>query len=322
MERDVVYVSPAKPLSDNEPLGATEKLTWRDFIKVTKPGIVRSNVLSTVIGFWLAAQSVTDGAPTVAGMSAFWLFLYTFIGTTLVIASGCVLNNMLDRDLDQLMERTRNRPSVTKMSQKTLFIYGVVLGLTGLIILTVFVNGLTAFLGLIGWFYYVIVYTAWLKRTSSLNTVVGGISGAVPPVMGWCAVTGQLDVSAWFLFVFIFLWQPPHFLALAMRRSEEYDRAGFKMLPSESGYAETKWQILLWVAAMLPASIVLFLIPALGYIYLTTAVVFGGIYLYYAIQGVWKRGLDDKRWAGKMFGFSLVYLIVMFTAMFVDAALY
>lgn len=295
-------------------------LHWRDFVTVTKPGIVRSNLLSTVTAFWLASRTVGEsvGAPT--GLSGFLLLFYTVIGTALILASSCVLNNYLDRDLDRLMERTKNRPSVKKMSPRLLLGYGVGLGMVGVVFLAALVNIMTAVLALLGIFLYVIVYTMLLKRTNSLNTVVGGFSGSIPPMIGWCAVTGSLDAAAGILFIILFLWQPPHFLALAMLRNEEYHKAGFKMLPSEGGIEETKWQMLLWIAAMIPASLLLFLLPPLGYLYLIAMTVLGGVWLVYALYGIIGKVKNEKRWAGKMFGYSLIYLVAMYVVIFIDAA--
>lgn len=256
----------------------------------------------------------------VSGISGFLLFIFTTIGTGLIIASGCVLNNYLDRDLDELMERTKNRPSVQKMSPRLLLTYGIGLGVVGVLLMATLVNIMSAVLGLLGIFFYVIIYTLLMKRTSSLNTVVGGFSGSIPPMIGWCAVTGTVDAAAGILFIILFLWQPPHFLALAMLRNEEYREAGFKMLPSEGGMKETKWQMLLWVAAMVPASLLLFLLPSLGYLYLTVMSVLGIVWLIYALKGVFGKIADDKKWAGKMFGYSLIYLVAMYAVIFIDAA--
>lgn len=298
----------------------TEQLQWRDFITVTKTGIVKSNLLSTAAAFWLALKTVSDGAVPLSGVSGFLLFIYTCLGSALVIASGCVLNNYLDRDLDRMMERTKNRPSVQRMSPKILLGYGTILGAVGILLLALLVNVISAVLGLLGIFFYVIVYTMWMKRTSSLNTVVGGISGSIPPMIGWCAVTGSLDAGAGMLFIILFLWQPPHFLALALLRSDEYHEAGFKMLPSEGGLMETRRQILLWTAAMVPASLMLYLLPSLGLTYLVAVTVLGGLYIVFALQGVYGKVEDDKRWAGKMFGYSLIYLVSLYAVIFIDAA--
>lgn len=316
MEHDMLHHSAAESAPS-----IANQLHWRDFITVTKTGIVKSNLLSTAVAFWLASRTVSDSAAAVSGMSAFLLFIYTCIGTTLVLASGCVLNNYFDRDLDKLMERTKNRPSVKRMSPKLLLVYGAVLGVTGTVVLATLVNPLTAALGVLGIFLYVIVYTKWMKRTSSLNTVIGGFSGSVPPLLGWCAVTASLDAAAWVLFFVLFLWQPPHFLALAMLRAEEYRVAGFKMLTSESGMTETKWQMFLWTVALVPASFLLYMLPSLGRLYLIAMAVLGGIYIVLAWQGVFGKEQDEKRWAGKMFGYSLVYLVAMYAVIFIDAAL-
>lgn len=322
LERDMSYNSTSESAVEQEQAPpVTEPLHWRDFITVTKTGIVKSNVLSAAAAFWLAVQTVGRSGTDFSGLSGFLLFLYTCVGTALIIASGCVLNNYLDRDLDKKMERTKHRPSVQRFDSRLLLGYGIVLGIAGTLLLVTLVNLITAVLGLLGIFFYVIVYTLWMKRTTSLNTVVGGLSGAIPPMMGWCAVTGGLDAGAGLLFVIMFLWQPPHFLALAMLRSEEYRVAGFKMLTSESGAKETKWQMLLWTTALVPASLLLYLLPSLGDLYLTVMTILGGFYVAYALQGVYGNAPNEKQWAGKMFGYSLIYLVVMYAVIFVDAAL-
>lgn len=322
LERDISYdtTNAQATLQQEQVTSRTRSLQWRDFITVTKPGIVRSSLLSTVAAFWLAARTVSDTAQAVSGLSGFLLFIYTGIGTTLILAASCVLNNYLDRDLDRLMQRTKKRPSVQSMSPKLILGYGIGLGVAGILIMATLVSIMTAVLGLLGIFFYVIVYTMLMKRTSSLNTVVGGFAGSIPPMMGWCAVTGSLDAAAGILFIVLFLWQPPHFLALAMLRKDEYRAAGFKMLPSEGGIMETKWQMLLWVTAMVPASLLLFLLPPLGYLYLSVMAVLGGVWVVYALQGVFGKVKDEKRWAGKMFGYSLIYLVAMYAVIFIDAA--
>lgn len=227
---------------------AVQHGSWRHFIHVTKPRIIRTNLFAAFGGFWLASQWVID----------IWLMIQMLIGSTLVMACACVLNNFLDREMDQKMDRTKHRPLATgRLQPKVVFWYGMLLGIVGLIVLFN-INILSGILGAIGIFVYVIIYTAWLKRTSTWSTSVGGISGAMPPVIGYCAVTGTLDPAAWILFFILFLWQPPHFWALGIRRKEEYRAAGFPLLPVVKGTLRTKIQMIPYVVILIPISILLY----------------------------------------------------------------
>jgi protoheme IX farnesyltransferase len=282
---------------------------WKDFIDITKPGINASNLLATFTGYLLAAgYTHTFG----------WMvFIYTMIGTALVIAGGCTLNNFYDRDIDPHMERTRIRAVPSgRMKPGTALIYGIILTIAGHLILAFGVNLLAAVLGFIGFAVYLFIYTMWLKRTSTWNTVVGGISGAVPPVIGWVAVTGSLDLAAWALFFILFLWQPPHFFALAMRKTKEYRAAGIPMLPVVKGNAETKKQILIFTILLFPATIFLFATNAVGWTFLITAIILDIIYVVLAIRGFSKR--DEDLWAKQMFLYSLFYLTLILIMMMVD----
>ncbi|RKD21745.1 protoheme IX farnesyltransferase [Ammoniphilus oxalaticus] len=288
-------------------------LTWRDYVQVTKPGIVRSNLIVIVTGFWLASAW--------KGSFDFMLLLYTILGGSLVMAGSCVLNNYLDRDLDIKMERTMERPIATgRMSAKTALGYGMLLIIAGTTVLGLTAeNGLAALLGIIGAFFYVVVYTAWMKRTTHLNTVVGAISGAVPPIIGWAAVTGNLEQGAWLLFSFLFLWQIPHFLALAMMKADEYREAGYHMLPVTNGFLETKRQILLWTAALVPVSLFMYEAGIVGKLYFISAAALGLGWLALAVKGFFAK--DDMKWARSMFLYSLLYLVVSCVIMMVDVVI-
>lgn len=284
--------------------------TWKDFIDITKPGINISNLLATLTGFLLAVGYT--------GTFQIMVFIYTIVGTALVIAGGCTLNNFYDRDIDPLMERTRTRAVPSgRMKPKTALIYGIILSIVGHLVLLFGVNLLAAFLGFVGFAVYVFLYTMWLKRTSTLNTVIGGISGAVPPVIGWVAVTGRLDLAAWALFFILFLWQPPHFFALAMRKTEEYRTAGIPMLPVVEGHDAAKKQIFIFTVLLVPATILLFLSQAAGWTFLITAIILDAIYVALAIKGLLKQDEDDV-WAKQMFLYSLFYLTVLLLMMIVD----
>ncbi len=287
-----------------------QQATWRDFIQLAKPGIVKSNLIVIVTGFWLAS-TFTDSFH-------FWLFVVTVVGSSLVMGGSCALNNYLDRDLDVKMERTRNRPIPSgKISAKTALLYGMFLILAGTTLLGLGANALAALLGLIGAFVYVVVYTAWMKRTTHLNTVVGAISGAIPPMIGWAAVTGNLEKGAWVLFAFLFLWQIPHFLALAIMKADEYRTAGYQMLPVVNSFLETKRQILLWTAALIPVSLFLYEVGVVGKIYFVSAAVLGLGWLALAVKGFFAK--NDLKWARQMFVYSLIYLTGLCVIMMINA---
>lgn len=315
MDRDVSCHPQADTFLDAETGSGstTPRHAWKDYLAVTKPNLVAPNLLTTFTGFWLAWSATQPGWPDLH------LLLVTLLGTALVIASGCALNNYLDRDLDQRMARTKNRPLPDgRLAPRAAWRLGVTLGIAGITLLALFAGPVASLLALIGLFVYVWVYTAWLKRTSTLNTVIGGISGAMPPIIGWSAVTGTLDHPAmWALFGLMFLWQPPHFLALGMVRADEYRAAGFAMLPVVAGFDATKRQILHYVAAMVPASFLLYGFGVVGKLYFIGAALLGLAYLVMAARGFVVR--DDLRWAKQMFAFSLVYLNAILALILVDS---
>lgn len=285
--------------------------TFRDVLTTVKLGIVNSNLITTFTGLWLAlrytGQSFLDNI---------WPIVFVLVGTALVIAGGCSLNNFIDRDIDQLMERTQRRPSATgRLSGKQVLILGFILSLAGMAAL-VAASYTAAVFGLIGLFVYVAVYTMWLKRTHSINTIVGGISGAVPPLIGWAAIDPTLGSSIpWILFMIMFLWQPPHFLALAMKRVEEYRRAGIPMLPVVAGFGITKRQMIIYVAVLVPTSLFLY---SLGAVYTTVAAVLGIGWLVLAVYGLYAK--NTIKWARIMFVYSLNYLMILFIVMIAAAA--
>ncbi|WP_310257405.1 heme o synthase [Fictibacillus barbaricus] len=288
------------PLSESNPSG-----TWKDFLTIAKLGIVFSNLITTFAGFFLAIKYndavFSDNIMTL---------ILCILGAALVIAGGCCLNNYIDRDIDQHMERTIKRPTVTgRIPASQVLWVGIIVSALGTVLLAM--TTLTAaVMGLIGLFVYVVVYTMWLKRTHSINTVVGGISGAVPPLIGWASIDANLHWVAWILFLIMFLWQPPHFLALAMKRCEDYRNAGIPMLPVVSGFGITKRQMIWYVAALIPVSLYLF---DFGKIYLILASVLGIGWLVLALSGL--KTKDDMKWARMMFIYSLNYLTIMFVAM-------
>lgn len=290
---------------ENGQPAAVESTLLKDFLALIKVGIVNSNAMTTFTGLWLALHF--SGARFLDNID---LILATLIGSSLIVAGSCSLNNYIDRDIDHLMERTKGRPTVTGRVQpgKVALMSFLLIGIGTAFLFTTTITA--AVIGLIGVFSYVVLYTMWSKRQFVSNTIVGSISGAVPPLIGWAAVDANLDVMAWMLFAIVFVWQPPHFYALAMRRVEEYRAAGIPMLPVVKGFKATKRSIFLWVAALLPLP---FFLPELGmpFLVLATALNVGWLAL-----GVYLLKLkDDMKWAKLMFVYSLQYLTVMFVAM-------
>lgn len=308
MDQQVTYREPVETAADIQ-VEQVKPATWSDYLHLTKPGITISNLMTTFTGLWLAS----GGSPDLK------LTIFTLLGAAFFIASGATLNNFYDRELDLKMKRTKNRAIASgRIHPRNALAFGIALLVAGLVVLAVFANPLAAVWGLIGHIFYVLIYTP-LKRVTTLNTVIGGISGAAPPVIGWVAVTNSMDFGAWLLFLVLFLWQPPHFLALAMLKVEDYRAGGIPMLPVVKGFYETKRQMFFWGAALLPASLLLFLHSEVGYLYLGVTLVLGLIYLVLLFQGF--RVQDDLAWARKLFGYSLIYLTAFCAAIFVSVLL-
>jgi protoheme IX farnesyltransferase len=285
----------------------SQPVTIRDYIQLTKPGILRSNLIAAFAGFWVASQ----------GNVQWSLLIYMLIGTTLVMASSCVFNNFLDRDYDGLMERTSQRPLPSgRITATRVFVYASILGALGLLVLFLLTNTLAALLGIVGMIVYVLIYTAWLKRASSLSTVIGSFSGAMPPIIGYSAVTGSMDAGAWILFGILFLWQCPHFWALGIRRMEEYRAAGFQILPVVKGVRRTKLQMIPYVVLLIPVSLLLYFMDYVGIYYFITALVLGVLWLLLCLAGFVTK--DDNRWAKQTFMFSIYYLLITLVVMILD----
>lgn len=296
--------------ANSEAVGETHQsrsLSWKDFVQVAKPGILFSNLITTFGGFWIASKWDIN-----------WLLMVsTLLGTMLVMASGCVLNNYLDRDMDVKMKRTQKRALPTGVMTPNLVLgYGIFLGIAGLSVLGLLVNTLSALLGLLGLFVYVWVYTAWLKRTSVWSTTIGAISGAVPPVIGYTAVADQLDMGALILFMILFLWQPPHFWALGIRRLEDYKEAGYPLLPVVKGIFPTKISMMRYVVPLVPVSLLLYTYNYVGIFYLIASTLLGLIWVFMCARGF--RATDDIRWSKGVFMFSINYLTLLFIIMVID----
>lgn len=280
---------------------------FKDLVALTKPRIIRLNLVAAFGGFWVASRWHIE----------WWDLLWMLIGTTLTMAAACVFNNYWDRDFDTKMSRTSDRALPQgRLSPAFVFGYSIALGIAGLAVLFLLVNPLCGWLGLLGMFVYGVVYTIWLKRTSTWSTSIGGISGAMPPVIGYCAVTNEVDAGAWILFALLFLWQPPHFWSLTIRRVEEYRAAGFPVLPVVKGILRTKRQMIPYILLLLVASIALYIYDYVGMYYLVLSVLIVGAWLIHAISGLTAK--NTEKWAKTDFLFSVNYLMIMFLVMILD----
>lgn len=267
------------------------------YYRLTKPGIIRGNLLTVIGGFLLASKGVVDG----------WLLLQTVVGSTLVMASGCVFNNYLDQEIDAKMKRTQKRALVSgEISKRSALVFGVVLGVLGIATLIVFTNPVTVLVGMVGWFAYVVVYSIFKRRTR-FGTLVGSVSGAIPPVAGYTAVTSTLDLGAVLLFVILVCWQMPHFYAISIFRRKDYSSANIPVLPLVKGVRITKRHILYYIAAFIGVASLLTLFDYTGYAYLFVVCGLGFIWFYVGAKRF--RITDDTKWARNMFGMSLIVLL-------------
>jgi protoheme IX farnesyltransferase len=272
-------------------------------------GLMKPHVTVLLLGTTLAAMAV-------AGMPSLPVVLATLLGGALAAGSANALNCYWDRDIDQVMSRTRSRALPShKVGEKQALVFGLSLGIASFLLLSLVVNLLAALLALSAILFYVGVYTMWLKRTTPQNIVIGGAAGAVPVLVGWAASTGRVGLPALCMFLIIFLWTPPHFWALSLVLRKDYERAGVPMLPVVRGDAETRKQILIYMVALLLGSLTLVAIGTLGWFYLAVALLSGGALLYYAIRLMRTRTLADAR---AFFWFSNYYLALLFAAMVID----
>jgi heme o synthase len=272
-------------------------------------GLMKPHVTVLLLGTTLAAMAV-------AGLPSLLVTLATLLGGALAAGSANAINCYWDRDIDQVMSRTRRRALPShQVGEKQALVFGLSLGVASFGVLSVVVNLVAALLALAAIGFYVGVYTMWLKRTTPQNIVIGGAAGAVPVLVGWAASTGRIGLPALCMFLIIFLWTPPHFWALSLVLRKEYERAGVPMLPVVRGEAETRKQIVLYMIALLLGSLTLFFIGTLGWFYLAVALLSGGALLYYAIRLMRTRILADAR---AFFWFSNYYLALLFAAMVID----
>ncbi|WP_024870956.1 heme o synthase [Tolumonas lignilytica] len=279
----------------------------KQYLLVTKPGIIFGNLVSVIGGFFLASKGSLD----------FPLFLATITGVSLVIASGCAFNNYIDQDIDGLMERTRNRVLVKGLiSPKTTLIYAAILGIAGFGLLWLMTNPLATALAFMGFVVYVGLYSLWLKRTSVYGTLIGSLSGAAPPVIGYCAVSNRFDIAAFLLLLIFSLWQMPHSYAIAIFRFKDYQSASIPVLPVKYGISVTKNHILRYILAFAVATLMLTLSGYAGYTYFIVAALIGIGWTAMAFAGF--KAVDDRIWAKKLFIFSIVAITLLSVMMSVD----
>ena len=278
-----------------------------DYVTLTKPKVQLLLLLTTVTTMYVA------GDPS-AGLVAL-----TVIGGSLSAGGAAAVNHYWDRDIDAQMARTATRPvPAGRVRPRSALIYGVVLAALSFLLLATTVNLLSAFLALSGFLGYVFVYTIWLKRSTPQNIVIGGAAGAVPPLVGWAAVTGGLDPAALYLFAIVFYWTPPHFWALSLLMKDEYARVGVPMMPVVHGETETRRQIVLYTGLLVVLTLLPVVFGFFGAIYAAAAVVLGGAFLTLSVR---LQRAADRRSALRTYLYSLAYLALLFCAMVVDARL-
>ena len=269
----------------------------KTYYRLTKPGIVYGNIVTTIAGFFFASKF--HGSISV--------FFGVIAGTALIIASACVFNNYLDRELDKKMDRTKKRALVTgAVSALNAILFATILGILGFTTLTRYTNPITVLVGLIGFVDYVILYGI-SKRASIHGTLIGSISGATPILAGYTAVTNRVDVGGIILFLILVLWQMPHFYAIAIYRRNDYKAAKIPVLPVKKSIKMTKIHILLYLIAFIIATMMLSVLKLTGYTYAIIMAILGGYWLWIDIQGFFTK--DDTRWARKLFFVSLIVMI-------------
>ena len=272
----------------------------REYYKLTKPGIIRGNLLTAAGGFFLASKGHIDP----------WLLLSTLVGTSIVIASACVFNNVLDRKIDVAMERTKDRALVSGViSVGSAMLFAAVLGILGIVILAEFTNILTVGIGLIGFVSYVFIY-GYAKRKSVHGTLIGTISGATPIVAGYCAVTNRFDLGAVLLFLILVFWQMAHFFGIAMYRHDDYAAAKIPVLPVVKGMYRAKIQTILYAVGFIISTLLLSIFRYTGITFAIVMTLVGGYWVFLGAKN-WRTLENDSKWGKKMFLFSLIVIFTL-----------
>lgn len=279
---------------------------WRDYYELTKPRVVMLLMLTAIVGMFMATP----------GMVPLNVLLLGSIGMAFAMAAAAAVNHVVDQRIDAIMARTSNRPIVQgKVSSQKALLFAATLSMLSMFILSFFINPLTAFLTLFGIVGYAFIYTLYLKRATPQNIVIGGLAGAIPPLLGWTAVTNQIDPHALLLVLIVFIWTPPHFWALAIHRRDDYAKAGIPMLPVTHGIDYTKSSVLHYTLLLALCTLLPYLTGMSGLIYLVAALALNAVFVWYAAR---LRFTNAPGIAMKTFGYSIVYLMGLFIALLVD----
>jgi protoheme IX farnesyltransferase len=309
-EQSIDLVTPSPELTTDAVEQSLALSPWRrlinDFIVLMKPSITLLVLITTAGGIWLAPGEIS-----------IYALLASIIGTLGVVIGANTLNCYLERESDKEMARTKNRPlPAGRMHKNTALSFGLVITAISLLILSVWVNQTTTILALIAFISYVWIYTP-MKRLSPQALIVGSVPGALPPLMGWTSVTGAIDLGGIALFGILFFWQIPHFIAIALYRQNEYQKAGLKTIPGEYGLKNALWQNLFWSVLLVINTLVLLPLQITGWIYIVIASILGGYLLYLALKGF---VIEAKNiWARKFFLYTLIYISLLFAAFVIDA---
>lgn len=285
-------------------------ISWKNYLTLCKPNVVLEMLFTAVVGMLLA----------VPGMPPLATVFYSTLGIALAASSAAAINHFIDRKADAQMTRTENRPLPKgNLTAANVMAFAVLLGVSSMLILVFLVNALTAILTFLSLFGYAVVYTLYLKRATPQNIVIGGAFGATPPLLGWAAITDSIHPYALLLVLIIFVWTPPHFWALAIARREEYAKVNIPMLPVTHGVEFTRLQILLYTVLLFIVSVLPYLTGMSGLIYLAAAVPLGLVFVYLAILMMRRK---DNKTAMRTFGYSIVYITVLFAALLIDHYLF
>jgi len=281
----------------------------KSYYLLTKPRIIPLLLITTSASMWLAAKGEVNPLQV----------FITLLGGTLAAACAQTLNCIYDQDIDYQMKRTRDRPIPSgRVQPRHALLFALILGITSFCLFAFYINLLSAWLAMSGIGFYMLIYTHWLKRSSTLNIVIGGAAGAIPPLVGWAAVTGELSWAAWGLFLMIFLWTPPHFWSLALMIRDDYAQVDVPMLPVIKGAILTVNPIWIYTwLAVISTLVLVYPLSSVGIIYTLTALILGGIFLYKSWQ--LKQSPEDKQLARSLFKYSILYMMLLCTAVVVDS---
>lgn len=281
-------------------------VSWRDYMELTKPRVVMLLMLTAIVGMFMSTP----------GMVPLDVLILGSLGMAFAMGAAAAVNHVVDQRIDSIMARTENRPIAKgKISSQRAIVFAAGLSVASMFILSFFINPLTAFLTLFGIVGYAFIYTMYLKRATPQNIVIGGLAGAIPPLLGWTAVTNNVDPHALLLVLIVFVWTPPHFWALAIHRRDDYAKAGIPMLPVTHGIEYTKSAILYYTILMALCTLLPYLTGMSGLIYLAATIVLNAIFIYYAIR---LKFAPTQGIAMKTFGYSIIYLMCLFIVLLVD----